>query len=324
MVWRVLLRRWRRVLLLVVGAWVAAAWLTVRNKRRAKLLDCEAAGEIKSAVTQLLQQLTTQPLAPRAPLEGGDARRVDSVCFAVTTMRAPQPRQRCSLLPPPTHTSRLTALPSRQGGGFRTICYSGQLALLLHRGLLHDETTFFGSSLGALYAAAAALLLPGDVRAEREGVGTLQGFVADCAKYCVDVHIDWLGTWGTCGSRMRSIMERHFPEDVSRANGKCHVCLTQVSPWPRKLLVSQFADKEDLIQAVLASMFIPGWTEGLLRLAAPFRGTVALDGGLLDNYPGPAVTPGCIHWVVCDPLWGGSPLWQVFTLSPYPYPYPYP
>ena len=73
-----------------------------------------------------------------------------------------------------------------------------------------------------------------------------------------------------------------LPDDVAaRCTGKLHVSLTQVYDG-KNLVVNQFATKQELIDVILASSFIPvfsGW------LPPRYRGTRVIDGGYSDNLP---------------------------------------
>ncbi|XP_022249636.1 patatin-like phospholipase domain-containing protein 2 isoform X2 [Limulus polyphemus] len=73
-----------------------------------------------------------------------------------------------------------------------------------------------------------------------------------------------------------------FPEDAHlRSNGRLHVSVTRVSDG-ENVLLTQFDSKEDLIQALLCSCFIPFYT-GILP--PKFHGVAYMDGGFSDNLP---------------------------------------
>ena len=110
-------------------------------------------------------------------------------------------------------------------------------------------------------------------------------------EYVCEVYADWTGMWGICGIATRGVLERALPDDVSALNGRLFISVTVLTPWPHSVLVSEFANKQDLIETLLASQFIPGWTHGLLPFKL-WRGRPALDGGIFDNIPTPAVGGG--------------------------------
>lgn len=52
------------------------------------------------------------------------------------------------------------------------------------------------------------------------------------------------------------------------------------------MIVNEFKDKADVINALIASQYIPGWTDGLHPVFT-WRGRPCVDGGLLNNIPIP-------------------------------------
>lgn len=75
-------------------------------------------------------------------------------------------------------------------------------------------------------------------------------------------------------------LEKVLPEDChKRVNGRLHISVTRVSD-SKNVILSQFDSKEDLIQAVLCSCFIPFWS-GIFP--PKFHGVSYIDGGLSDN-----------------------------------------
>ncbi|XP_053995902.1 1-acylglycerol-3-phosphate O-acyltransferase Pnpla3 isoform X1 [Hylaeus anthracinus] len=77
-------------------------------------------------------------------------------------------------------------------------------------------------------------------------------------------------------------LQKFLPNDAHiRVSGKLHISLTRVYDG-KNVIVSQFSSKEDLLQALLASAFIPLFS-GLLP--PRFRGIRYMDGGFSDNLP---------------------------------------
>lgn len=73
-----------------------------------------------------------------------------------------------------------------------------------------------------------------------------------------------------------------LPNDAHiRVSGKLHISLTRVYDG-KNVIVSQFSSREDLLQALLASTFIPIFS-GLLP--PRFHGIRYMDGGFSDNLP---------------------------------------
>ncbi|XP_076320466.1 patatin-like phospholipase domain-containing protein 2 isoform X2 [Tachypleus tridentatus] len=73
-----------------------------------------------------------------------------------------------------------------------------------------------------------------------------------------------------------------FPEDAHlRCRGRLHISVTRVSDG-ENVLLTQFDSKEDLIQALLCSCFIPFYT-GILP--PKFHGVAYMDGAFSNNLP---------------------------------------
>ena len=166
------------------------------------------------------------------------------------------------------------------GGGFRTISYVGQLVYLEKLGLISKgNTQFYGASLGAILAAAM-IIGETSMDARKKLIGRM-------LEYVCEVHQSWVGMWGICGPVTKRALEAALPDDVSTLNGRLFISVTVLAPWPHSTLVSEFASKEDLIETILASQFIPGWTCGLLPFKM-WRGWPCVDGGVFDNIPDPS------------------------------------
>ncbi|KAL3598147.1 hypothetical protein D5086_006065 [Populus alba] len=129
-----------------------------------------------------------------------------------------------------------------------------------------EETTpLSGSSAGAIVCAVIA-----------SGVGMQEALTATkvLAEDC-----RLRGTAFRLGAVLRDILEKFLPDDVHvRCNGRVRVAVTQILWRPRGLLVDQFDSKEDLINAVVTSSFIPGYLAP--RPATMFRNRLCIDGGL--------------------------------------------
>lgn len=77
-------------------------------------------------------------------------------------------------------------------------------------------------------------------------------------------------------------LQKFLPDDAHiLVNGKLHISLTRVYDG-KNVIVSQFNSKEDLLQALLASSFIPFFS-GILP--PRFHGIRYMDGGFSDNLP---------------------------------------
>ncbi|XP_043487724.1 patatin-like phospholipase domain-containing protein 2 isoform X1 [Polistes fuscatus] len=77
-------------------------------------------------------------------------------------------------------------------------------------------------------------------------------------------------------------LQKFLPEDAHiRVNGKLHISLTRVYDG-KNVIVSHYNSREELLQALLASSFIPFFS-GILP--PRFRGIRYIDGGFSDNLP---------------------------------------
>lgn len=156
------------------------------------------------------------------------------------------------------------------GGGFRTLSYLGQLLYLEKRGMVvKGKTRYYGASLGAF--VATGMILGETNPVAREGI--TEGLL----EYVCQVYDGWFGMWGLCGAACRQILEDSLPEDVSPLNGRLFVSVTVLTPFPHNELVSTYSSKEDLISTLLASSYIPMWTDGPTPFAW-WRGRPCLDG----------------------------------------------
>ena len=81
---------------------------------------------------------------------------------------------------------------------------------------------------------------------------------------------------------LKTFFETVLPDNVAEiVSGKLFVSLTQMRNT-KNILVSEFRDKNDVIEAVCASSFVP-FMSGITF--PKFRGEYALDGGCSDNLP---------------------------------------
>ncbi|XP_034246089.1 1-acylglycerol-3-phosphate O-acyltransferase Pnpla3 isoform X1 [Thrips palmi] len=77
-------------------------------------------------------------------------------------------------------------------------------------------------------------------------------------------------------------LEKYLPEDAHiRVSGKLHISLTRVYDG-KNVIVSHFNSKEDLLQALMASAFVPIFSG---FLPPKFHGIRYMDGGFSDNLP---------------------------------------
>jgi hypothetical protein len=199
-----------------------------------------------------------------------------------------------------SHASPFAQLPFANvtfgGGGFRTISYIAQMHVLQEMGLLDHTTSFSGASLGAFWALVA--LIPNtDIQ---NGDRLTDAMLLLAIEYAHRAHVGWFDSFGTCGWRFREALEL-LPDNIpDYVNGRLYVSITRTRPL-RNVVISSYESREDVINAIIASMSIPFWTgQGG---CFDFRGDPSLDGGFTDNLPNSnkngvfAVTPPSMrHW----------------------------
>lgn len=129
-----------------------------------------------------------------------------------------------------------------------------------------------GVSAGALVAAAH---ICGNLQ--------LAYAITDFLTVAIDARSRVLGPFHPAfdvNANVREALERGMPEDVHiKATGRLHVSLTRVRDG-ENVIVNKFDSKEDVIQALLCSCFIPFWS-GLV--APKFKGVSYIDGGFSNN-----------------------------------------
>ncbi|KAJ6389689.1 hypothetical protein OIU77_027918 [Salix suchowensis] len=132
-------------------------------------------------------------------------------------------------------------------------------------GYIKETTPLAGSSAGAIVCAVIA-----SGAGMQEALTATKVLAEDCRLR---------GTAFRLGAVLRDVLEKFLPDDIHvRCNGRVRVAVTQILWRPRGLLVDQFDSKEDLINAVVTSSFIPGYLAP--RPATMFRNRLCIDGGL--------------------------------------------
>ncbi|XP_039145868.1 LOW QUALITY PROTEIN: uncharacterized protein LOC120283293 [Dioscorea cayenensis subsp. rotundata] len=141
----------------------------------------------------------------------------------------------------------------------------GVAQLLLEKGYIKETTPLSGSSAGAIVCAVIA-----SGSSMQEALRATKILADDCRLN---------GTAFRLGAVLRDVLNNFLPDDAhTRSNGRVRVAITQLFWRPKGLLVDQFDSKEDLINAVFTSSFIPGYLAP--RPATIFRNRLCIDGGL--------------------------------------------
>lgn len=141
----------------------------------------------------------------------------------------------------------------------------GVAQFLIEKGYIKETTPLAGSSAGAIVCAVIA-----SGASMQEALNATKILAENCRSR---------GTAFRLGAVLRDVLQNFLPDDVHiRSNGRVRVAVTQILWRPRGLLVDQFDSKEDLINAVFTSSFIPGYLAP--RPATIFRNRLCIDGGL--------------------------------------------
>ncbi|XP_002273436.3 uncharacterized protein LOC100249796 [Vitis vinifera] len=141
----------------------------------------------------------------------------------------------------------------------------GVAKFLIEKGYIKETTPLAGSSAGAIVCAVIA-----SGASMEEALRATKILADNCREK---------GTAFRLGAVLRDVLDKFLPDDVHiRSNGRVRVAVTQILWRPRGLLVDQFDSKEDLINAVFTSSFIPGYLAP--RPATLFRNRLCIDGGL--------------------------------------------
>ncbi|KAK9811101.1 hypothetical protein WJX73_002918 [Symbiochloris irregularis] len=152
-------------------------------------------------------------------------------------------------------------------------------------GILKGDTPLAGASAGSLLAACHHCQLETSV-------------VTDACLALAD-NCRQGGTRGRLGRVLKDCLEELLPEDChERLRGKAFISVTRAFPVARNELLSEFKNKDDVIEALMTSCHIPLWFDN--SLMTRFRGALHYDGGLTNFIPLPPTVPVGIR-VCCLP-----------------------
>uniref|UniRef100_A0A3Q2P989 triacylglycerol lipase n=1 Tax=Fundulus heteroclitus TaxID=8078 RepID=A0A3Q2P989_FUNHE len=163
------------------------------------------------------------------------------------------------------------------GCGFLGIYHIGVASCLLEKApyLVKGATKLYGASAGALTASVC-------LRFESVCCSKCCEDVIEVAKEARKRNLGPLHPTFNLVKVLRSGLNRDLPSDAHvLASGRLCVSLTRVADG-ENVLVSEFSSKEELIQALVCSCFIPIYC-GLIPPS--FRGVRYVDGGISDNLP---------------------------------------
>ncbi|XP_048210128.1 1-acylglycerol-3-phosphate O-acyltransferase PNPLA3 [Perognathus longimembris pacificus] len=161
------------------------------------------------------------------------------------------------------------------GCGFLSFYHIGATRCLCERAphLVHGARWFFGSSFGALHCVVFLSRVP----LER-ALMSLVGLVRKARRG----NMSSLHPFFNINKSLRDELHARLPPNVHQlVAGKLYISLTRVSDG-ENVLVSDFRSRDEVVDAVLCSCFIPFFS-GLIPPS--FRGVRYMDGGLSNNVP---------------------------------------
>ncbi|XP_067670078.1 patatin-like phospholipase domain-containing protein 4 isoform X2 [Haliotis asinina] len=162
------------------------------------------------------------------------------------------------------------------GSGFLGIYHLGVASCLVNHGqtLLSKVDTIAGASAGSLTAAILVI--------SKDKVPESVDFTKNLAK---EIRSKPLGVLTPRYSLLKTVekfLERTLPQDAHlTASGKLFISLTNVDTKKNEIM-SQFDSRDELIKALIASSYIPGYA----GLKPPkIKGHRYIDGGVTNNLP---------------------------------------
>ena len=191
-------------------------------------------------------------------------------------MRVPTLRTMAAV--PPSQPARLLF----PGGGIFFWWQAGAITALSRRIDL-STAPCCGASAGALAATLAACDVDMELALERALALSIEARAFERGPF---------GLYGIWAGVIRTWLDELLPADAARrCDGRVELLVTEL-PSLRTLAVSDFADREALIDANLASVHVPFFVDG--RPTASFRGVACVDGSLRALLqPLPQLTEGC-------------------------------
>lgn len=224
---------------------------------------------------QLMQPVGKSSSTALAKSRGLSRNRMPPMSLAPSCLIDPPPPEKTSLDP----TKSVVTFP---GGGLFFWWQAGFIRQRQKQGLLFADAYLVGASAGALSAVLAKCNVDMDFAFER------------ALQLCDDKEV-WtrpVGLLGTWGSIVRQWLDDLLPEDAADlCRGNVFVLVTVVEdisafrhgrPILSRRRISDFADRQELIDCCMASVHIPFFMDGR-AFNAEFRGLCLVDGSFLPS-----------------------------------------
>ncbi|XP_051664733.1 omega-hydroxyceramide transacylase [Manacus candei] len=164
---------------------------------------------------------------------------------------------------------------SFSGSGFLALYQVGVVQSLLELApeLLKSACKVYGSSAGSLIAAAVVCGI---------GLDDLKEFFFALAAEVRKTILGPLSPKCSLLANIKAVLQRMLPEDSYQlASGRLHISLTRVADG-QNVMASEFSSKEELIQALLCSCFLPIYCG---FIPPSYRGVRYVDGGFTGLQP---------------------------------------
>ncbi|XP_018427606.1 PREDICTED: patatin-like phospholipase domain-containing protein 1 [Nanorana parkeri] len=164
---------------------------------------------------------------------------------------------------------------SFSGSGFLSVYQIGAVKALLDLApdVLKNAPRVYGASAGSLIAAAVVF---------NTNLDELQEIIMDAANEARKPILGPFFPSFNLLAILKKTLNRFMPENAHQlASGRLHVALTRLSDG-KTILVSDFKSKEEVLQALICSCFVPFYC-GLVPPS--FRGVRYIDGGLSNFQP---------------------------------------
>ncbi|CAK6951543.1 patatin-like phospholipase domain-containing protein 2 [Scomber scombrus] len=181
---------------------------------------------------------------------------------------------------------------SFSGCGFLATYQLGVAQCLLNYAprILHKAPFVVGASAGSLVAAAVVCEMSLiNIRDEMlHFAKQMKAFTLGPFNPSINV-FHWL----------KHILHKHLPSEAHQmASGRLAVAVTRLSDG-KNSVISEFHSKEDVVQALLCSCFVPGYCG---MLPPSFKGEHYMDGGFSSMQP--VLSPLCSHTLTVSPFSG--------------------
>ncbi|KAM3618354.1 uncharacterized protein V6R79_019591 [Siganus canaliculatus] len=181
---------------------------------------------------------------------------------------------------------------SFSGSGFMATYQMGVAQCFLNNApwLLHTAPCVLGTSAGSLVAAAVVCEI---------SLITMRDEMLHFAKQLKDLTLGPFNPSVNVFHWLEFVLHKHLPSNAHKlASGRLAVAMTRMTD--RKLtIMSDFQSREDVLQALLCSCFVPGYCG---MMAPSFKGVHYVDGGFTSMQP--ILNAPCSHILTVSPFSG--------------------